>query len=211
MKASAANARDQPGYDRSGVITMRCRHSILLSIADVTGGEKFSYSLDMLRPLCAKYPDLERLWYDVGDKRLDAAMRRYPEFEKVRPLLPRLHARMHNIACQLLWDGLTVLRAGLPNSELSEQENRRLGLVRTTRGRDAATLGCQACPLISSRPDPTEFSVFLDGALNRVYGPGPAERRDCDRRVSRECPQGARPLACALACADALKSRVCRH
>jgi Kyakuja-Dileera-Zisupton transposase len=129
MRASTATARDQRGFDRSGLLTVRCRHALLLAAADVSGGEKFSYALAAVAQLRALALPIVRVWYDVGDGRLDAAMRQYPQLAGVRPLLPELHARMHAASCQVLWAGTTVAGAGLPNSELSEQENRRLGLV----------------------------------------------------------------------------------
>ena len=129
MKASTVVARDQRGYDESGVATARCKHALLLAATSMSGGETFANSLALVATLREVAPELSRLWYDVGDARLEATIRTFPELEGVQPMLPRMHARMHGRACQILYDGITFKGAGLPNSELSEQENRRMGAV----------------------------------------------------------------------------------
>lgn len=131
MRASTASARDEKGFDRTGILTVRCRHAILLAAVVMTSGEKFAYSLAALAHLLAKGLPISRLWYDVGDGRLYSAMQAFQNLQGVVPLLPELHAKMHAVRCQLLWAGTMRAGAGLPNSELSEQENRRLGLVRS--------------------------------------------------------------------------------
>lgn len=130
MRASTATAHEAKGFDRTGIITVRCRHAILLAAVVMTSGEKFAYSLAALGHLLAKGLPITRLWYDVGDGRLHAAMQAFERLRGITPMLPELHAKMHALSCQLIWAGTMAEGAGLPNSELSEQENRRLGLVR---------------------------------------------------------------------------------
>ena len=130
MKASTPFARSQRGLDQTGIATARCRHAFLLSAVSMTSGEKFAYALAMLSVLKKLARNLCRLWYDVGDRRFESALLNYPELAGIQPMLPRLHAHMHARRCHLLYNGLTFTSAGLPNSELSEQENRWLGLVR---------------------------------------------------------------------------------
>lgn len=130
MKASATTAPGRRGFDRTGVVTARCRHAFLLAAADMTGGERFAYTLAIIARLQSAGLSIKRLWYDVGDGRFDATLKSFaPVFTAVRPMLPDFHARMHAVHCQLNWAGITQVGSGLPNSELSEQENRRIGLV----------------------------------------------------------------------------------
>jgi hypothetical protein len=49
--------------------------------------------------------------------------------EGIQVALPAMHAKMHSTACQAMYHGIFLEGAGLPNSELSEQENRRIGQV----------------------------------------------------------------------------------
>ena len=99
----------------------------------MTSGEKFAYALALLSVLKKMAPNIRRLWYDVGDRRFESALLNFPELAGIQPMLPRLHAHMHARRCHLLYNGLTFASAGLPNSELSEQENRWLGLVRRSK------------------------------------------------------------------------------
>ena len=130
IRASALVARAAGVYDRSGLLTVRCRHAVLLRMVDVPTGERFAYSFAAIAALCARGLPVKYVWYDVGDGRFAAAMRHYTEFAGIKPVLPAMHAHMHGTACRVQYEGVACPGAGLPNSELSEQENRRLAMVR---------------------------------------------------------------------------------
>jgi len=141
MRASSLNAHDAGSWDQNGLLTLRCRHSMSMAFVAISGGEKFAYGLAGLAYLLQDGFQVHRAWYDVGDGRFYAALQAFDHLRGIRPMLPELHARMHALRCQVLWAGTAATGAGLPNSELSEQEFRRLGLVRSavSRRRHPAT------------------------------------------------------------------------
>jgi len=130
MRASTTKSAAHSGFDRTGLLTGRCRHSILQFLVPMTSGEKFCYSLAAIHDLLDRGLNVKRIWYDIGDGRYASALRRFPKFIECTCMLPAMHAHMHPLPCRLRWAGLAFEGAGLPNSEASEQENRRLGLVR---------------------------------------------------------------------------------
>lgn len=129
MRASALTAPDSRVFDRTGLLTVRCRHGILLALVDLRTGERFAYSMAAVAHLRNAGLPVHTLWYDVADGRLDAAMKRHPELAGIRPVLPAMHARMHTIACRVVWEGAAAPGVGDPLSELSEHKNRELAMV----------------------------------------------------------------------------------
>ena len=129
MRASALTAPDSRVFDRTGLLTVRCRHGILLALVDLRTGERFAYSMAAVAHLRNAGLPVHTLWSDVADGRLDAAMKRPPELAGIRPVLPAMHARMHTIACRVVWEGAAAPGVGDPLSELSEHKNRELAMV----------------------------------------------------------------------------------
>ena len=137
MRASALVAPDSRVFDRTALLTVRCRHGILLSFADLKTGERFAYGMAAVAHLRATGLPITTVWYDVGDGRFFSAMSRFPELRGVRPVLPAMHARMHTVACRVRWEGAAAPGVGDPVSELSEHKNRALALVCLGRTREA--------------------------------------------------------------------------
>lgn len=190
MRASSLSARDTANLDQNGLLTVRCRHAICHAFVSITGGEKFAYGLAGLAYLLEQGFQIERAWYDVGDSRFHAALQAFPHLSHVRPMLPELHAMMHALRCQVLWAGTTVTGAGLPNSEVSEQEFRRLGLVRRPARPAYVSLVRQL--LLTCRHGTL-------GAVRRPCGRSLPQRREACRWVGSMTPsfswKNARPCA----------------
>jgi len=135
MRASTGTPLARKGHDRTGVGTLRCPHSLALALVDVRAGERFSLSHASVAHLRRQGAQLERLIYDVGDARFKASSD-HPDrlallLGELLCSVPAMHMRMHDLVCQILYGVTTVCGLGLRNSELCEQENRRMGKVRS--------------------------------------------------------------------------------
>jgi len=116
MRASTGTPLDRKGYDRTGVGTLRCPHSLALALVDVRAGERFSLSHASVAHLRRQGAQLERLIYDVGDARFKASSDHPDRLALLLGELlcsaPAMHMRVHDLVCQILYRVTTVCGLG---------------------------------------------------------------------------------------------------
>ena len=179
IRASALVARAAGVYDRSGLLTVRCRHAVLLRMVDVPTGERFAYSFAAIAALCARGLPVKYVWYDVGDGRFAAAMRHYTEFAGIKPVLPAMHAHMHGTACRVRAGEPAACNGASARGLAEGAPRRQLSMLRTRRR------ACAGATLTNVLP--------IAGPSHHDHDCRPSERHRRAARRALELAQGSEP------------------
>jgi hypothetical protein len=140
MKARQVTAaKSLKGYAETGLMTIRCKHSNILSMADLWTGERFLESQALISKVKRDAPGLQRVWGDVFCTNYQLSCNNaFPDLltnacGEIELCLPTMHRKMHALQCQLLFAGLFSSSAsGKPNDELSEQCFQKLSRMAAT-------------------------------------------------------------------------------